>query len=94
MSTQFWFCHFSDAQPIQRHIDKTRNNYNMLLTNHESDDGTKKSKHPECRRKRRNKIKQAAKETTNEHWEFATKLVRDGTHGDTANNKTSKYNRG
>ena len=44
--------------------------------------------------KTRNKIKQAAKEATNEHWEFATKPVRDSTHGDTTNNKTSKDNGG
>ena len=38
-------------------------------------------------------MKQAAQETTNEQWELATKLVRDGTHGDTANNKPNEYYR-
>ncbi len=51
------------------------NEKETLLTNHESNYGTKKSKYPECRSKSGNKIKQAAKETTYEHGKLPTKLV-------------------
>lgn len=62
----------------------------MQLTYRESKNSTEKSENPERRRKRRHQINYATDKTTQEQRPLPAKLVREGTHNNTANKKSGE----
>ena len=60
------------------------------LTNHETDDCSKESKHPESRRKSWNKVEHGAEKATHKQRELPAKLVRDRADRNTTSYKSSK----
>ena len=60
------------------------------LTYRETNNSTEKGENPKCRRKCRHQMNYAANKTANEQRSLPAKLVREGTHNYTADEKTGE----
>ena len=60
------------------------------LTYSKSNNSTEEGENPVCRRKSGHQMNYAANKATNEKRPLPAKLVRDGTHNNTANEKTGE----
>lgn len=72
-------------QPLQECHNKV-----TQLTYSKSNNTTEEGENPECRRKSRHQMNYTANKTTKEKRPLPAKLVRKGTHNNTANEKTGE----
>ena len=84
-------CRVVTDQPIKG-IQPRQECHNKVtqLTYSKSNNTTEEGENPECRRKSRHQMNYTANKTTKEKRPLPAKLVRKGTHNNTANEKTGE----